>query len=140
MKKTGSPKKSNGLCPCCSGKLYADCCGPLHQGEFPPNALALMRSRYSAYALQNVSYIMRTTDSANPSWQVDQAKWGEEILHFCQNTEFQKLEILDFSDGTDTATVTFIAHLRQDKKPFQLKEKSLFVKKGPQWLYKEGIS
>lgn len=119
--------------------MYAECCELLHKGSYPSNALSLMRSRYSAYALQNPSYIMRTTDSDNSHWQADQGKWGKEIMRFCLTTEFVKLEIIDFTNGEESATVTFIAHLRQANHPMLLKEKSFFVKKGPQWLYQSGV-
>jgi SEC-C motif-containing protein len=41
------------LCPCGSdNKKYTDCCGRyLDGGEAAPTAEALMRSRYTAYAL-----------------------------------------------------------------------------------------
>ncbi len=44
------------LCPCNSRKKYRDCCKILHDGGFPESALALMRSRYSAYALDRPGY------------------------------------------------------------------------------------
>ena len=50
------------LCPCQSNQPYADCCQPFHTGERQPEtAEQLMRSRYAAYALQQVDYIIRTT-------------------------------------------------------------------------------
>ena len=115
-------------CPCGTGLDYKDCCEPLHLGVYPENALQLMRSRYSAYALHQVDYIIRTTHRDNP--QNRQA-----IIQFCQNTEFEKLVILDFVNGIERAEVEFIAFLKQNKRPFQLRERSLFIKEGPQWLY-----
>jgi len=53
-------------CLCCSGKEYAACCQPLHEGALPADALALMRSRYNAYALQLPRYILQTTHPDNP--------------------------------------------------------------------------
>ena len=48
-------------CPCGSGLPYAGCCGPLHQGErVAETAEALMRSRYSAFAVGDVAYLVRT--------------------------------------------------------------------------------
>lgn len=40
------------LCPCHSQKCYEECCKRYHEGAAAENALILMRSRYSAYALQ----------------------------------------------------------------------------------------
>jgi SEC-C motif domain protein len=47
-------------CSCGSGKLYAQCCEPLHQGSKAPDALSLMRSRYSAYVLGLDTYLLNT--------------------------------------------------------------------------------
>ena len=48
-------------CPCQSGLTYADCCRPLHQGMPAADAEKLMRSRYAAFVLQNIDYIVHTT-------------------------------------------------------------------------------
>ena len=56
------------LCPCSSGLPYHDCCAPLHQGErHAADAEALMRSRYAAYALQQIDYLIATTVPAQQS-------------------------------------------------------------------------
>jgi len=48
-------------CPCGSGTRYDACCGPLHRGVGQAEtAEQLMRSRYSAYALNEVDYVLRT--------------------------------------------------------------------------------
>jgi SEC-C motif-containing protein len=56
-------------CPCESGKPYSKCCEVYHSGTPAPTAEALMRSRYSAYALANqnpalIDYLLQT-------WHVD---------------------------------------------------------------------
>ncbi len=49
-------------CPCCSGKLYEECCEPFHsKKEFPKTAEELMRSRYAAFAIPNGEYLWQTT-------------------------------------------------------------------------------
>ena len=48
-------------CPCPSGDTYDDCCAPLHRGERDaPTAVQLMRSRYSAFAVGDMPYLLRT--------------------------------------------------------------------------------
>lgn len=48
-------------CPCGKGS-YAECCEPLHLGTTKAlTAEQLMRSRYSAFALQQIDYIVQTT-------------------------------------------------------------------------------
>ena len=53
-------------CPC-GGFLYSSCCAPLHRGECQAaTAEQLMRSRYSAYALGEVEYLLQTQLSPVP--------------------------------------------------------------------------
>ncbi|MCP4475976.1 MAG: hypothetical protein GY821_15710, partial [Gammaproteobacteria bacterium] len=48
-------------CPCRSGQLYRQCCEPLIRGQqHAKTPLQLMRSRYIAYALENMDYIEAT--------------------------------------------------------------------------------
>ena len=48
------------LCPCGTNLPYAGCCGRFHSGQPAPTAEALMRSRYSAFALRDAAYLART--------------------------------------------------------------------------------
>jgi len=48
-------------CPCGSGIALDDCCGKWHQGQPAPSAERLMRSRYSAYTLSLIDYLVATT-------------------------------------------------------------------------------
>ena len=126
------------LCKCHSGQKYEKCCKCFHDGALPKNALQLMRSRYAAYALQKVDYIIRTTHPANPHFKQNDTQWKNEILFFCKKTEFQHLKILEFIDGECEATVTFLACLSQNGEDVSFVEKSLFEKVNDQWLYKNG--
>lgn len=131
-------KKSSIPCPCCSGQTYEQCCQPYHRGSLPKNALQLMRSRYSAYALNNPEYIMATTHPANPKYKEDRAAWKLNIVEFSRITTFQKLEILDFQDQEPVSTVTFKAHLSRGGRDATYIEKSSFEKINNQWLYRDG--
>lgn len=127
------------LCPCGTGKKYSSCCRVYHEGAYPDNALLLMRSRYSAYACQLPEYIIRTTHPNHPHYTKRHDLWTQDILHFCQTTQFQQLDILEFIDGAEQAYVTFNAHLIQNQLKRNLIEKSYFEKVGNEWLYKNGI-
>lgn len=126
------------FCPCDSGKFYRECCLVLHDGGYPENALALMRSRYSAYAKGLPQYIIKTTHPQNPLFNPDQKEWEKTIAEFCKNTQFVRLKILNFTDGQQQASVTFIAYLKQNGSEYERFEHSLFEKVGPQWLYLNG--
>ena len=78
-------------CPCCSGKSYKDCCQPYHAKEkFPPTAEALMRSRFSAFAIPNGEYLWETTSPNKRQFhnKKDLQEWGE-------INQWTKLEIVD---------------------------------------------
>lgn len=126
------------LCPCCSGKEYEACCKIFHQGGVPETALLLMRSRYSAYALNIPDYIMKTTHPANPHFEKDKRSWRDKLSQFSQNTSFHKLEILSFEEEETSATVTFTAHLSQGGRDATFTEKSYFEKVNNRWLYRLG--
>lgn len=42
-------------CPCGTGLPYGECCAPRHRGATAPTAETLMRSRYTAFALELAS-------------------------------------------------------------------------------------
>lgn len=127
------------LCPCKSKKLYKDCCEKFHKGEiFPVNALLLMRSRFSAYSLGLVDYIIKTSHPKNPCFKKDLKNLKEEILKFCSSTIFENLEILNFKEEKDQAYVTFIAYLKSNNKDISFTEISHFEKIKDHWLYKDG--
>src|SRR6201992_2121376 len=47
-------------CPCGPGDDYDTCCGRLHGGAPASTAEQLMRSRYSAFAVGDTKYLLRT--------------------------------------------------------------------------------
>ncbi len=125
----------NAPCPCHSGKKYKQCCQPYHKGILPANAMLLMRSRYSAYALHLADYIINTTHPDNPDFSSARKEWEESILEFCRHTRFLGLKITEFIDGESEAFVTFEATLSGGV----LKEKSRFLKVEGKWLYESGL-
>ncbi|SCA63152.1 UPF0225 protein XC_4246 [Chlamydiales bacterium SCGC AG-110-P3] len=125
-------------CPCGSGKHYYQCCGPLHKGAAPPDALTLMRSRYSAYATGNVDYIIDTTHPDNVNFATDKDTWRKDIEGFTHGTTFEGLEVLSSSSDGDDATVSFRAHMSQNGLNCSFSEKSRFRNVDGKWLYVDG--
>lgn len=119
-------------CSCFSGKEYRECCEPFHKGERPERAVQLMRSRYAAYALKKIDYIMETT--WNPPQ--DKYKWHKDLQRFSDNMIFKGLEILEEEEKGDEAWVTFRAVLAafngQDR---SFTEKSYFKRVEGKWYY-----
>lgn len=121
-------------CPCHSGRFYAECCQPYHQGKAAPTPEALMRARYSAFALHDADFIMRTTHPDSPHRKDDKRLWIAEILAFAQQTQFVALTILETTEDT----VTFRAGLLQNLRDSSFTEKSAFKRVEGKWLYVTG--
>lgn len=118
-------------CYCGAANSFQECCEPFIKGfQNPPTAQALMRSRYSAYATQEVNYLMMTT-------HVSQRKYlsREEILLWAKNNSWLKLEILDATDNT----VEFKAYyLNASLQTIVHYEKSIFKFENGSWYYVDG--
>jgi SEC-C motif-containing protein len=123
-----------GRCPCGSGAALVDCCAPyLDDGVLAPSALALMRSRYTAYTLQRADYVRDTwhptTRPAN--LEIDAAlRW-------------LGLKIISTENGMhddETGTVEFVARVKRDGRAQRLHETSRFERVMGCWLYRDGDS
>ncbi len=118
------------VCPC-GGGAYAQCCGPFHAGEAEaPTAEALMRSRYSAFALGLDDYLWRTWHPRTRPERVT-----------LDATVWTQLEILDVAEGTERdqdGIVEFVAHHRHGRRDGQMRERSRFERRGRRWMYVDG--
>ena len=135
-------RRSPGQCPCGSGLGYGRCCGPYHRDRgLPPSAEALMRSRYAAYALGLVDYILRTTDPEGAAWEADEEAWRASVVAFSASATFTGVEILEMSPGPgeDEAQVRFRARLEQDGRDASFSEMSRFRLVEGRWLYRDGV-
>ena len=129
----------NNLCPCGSKIKYKKCCQPFHKGKLPSTALELMKSRYVAYFLAIPKYIIITTHRDNRDFTQDIKQWKEDILEFCYNSNFIKLEILESNLNDLVSYVTFKVELQINDKDQSFIEKSKFLKENNMWLYHSGI-
>jgi SEC-C motif-containing protein len=128
----------NQPCPCGSHKKYKKCCAIFHKGSNPKTALELMKSRYSAFAVGDAKYIIKTTHKENPEYNEDKKAWERSILDFSYGTEFKKLDIIDFIEKDDEAYVTFKVQLEQNGKDASFQERSKFYKVDGVWKYHSG--
>ncbi|MDP7704787.1 YchJ family protein [Mycobacterium sp. TY815] len=119
-------------CPCGSGSGYADCCRPLHAGERDADtALALMRSRFSAFAVGDADYL-------SASWH---PRTRPKRLHLDSDVVWRRLQIVDTEAGTHddtTGVVEFRAQYVRDGKRQILHERSRFTREKGRWLYVDG--
>lgn len=126
----------NDLCPCGSGIKYKKCCRPLHQGAIAPTPEAMMRSRYSAYALGRTEYILKTTHPEGEHFESDTAAWVLDVEDFSRNTRFEKLTIL----ATEGDSVTFHVSLFAGDKDISFTERSEFRQHEGRWKYFSGTA
>jgi SEC-C motif-containing protein len=125
-------------CPCHSQKKYRECCAPFHLGAAPENGLLLMRSRYSAYSLGLVKYIIETTHPQSRFYCTNKQEWEGEILEFCKATVFHDLLILQHISTPTLETVTFRAILFEGGHDISFTEKSTFLRYNGRFTYFEG--
>jgi SEC-C motif-containing protein len=122
-------------CPCGSRLPYDECCGPLHAGRAAGTPTAetaeqLMRSRYSAFAVGDADYLLRTW---HPSTR-------PRTLELDDGIEWLRLEVRDTTGGgpnDDRGTVEFVADYwaAADHHRGQQHERSTFVREGGAWYY-----
>ena len=124
------PPRVPSVCPCCSGKAYAECCGRLHAGEGrATSAEQLMRSRFSAFAVGDAAYLLRSWHSSTRPAR----------LRLDENTRWTRLEILGARDGGPfhtEGTVEFRAYYRESGGSEQsMRENSSFTREDGAWVY-----
>jgi SEC-C motif-containing protein len=94
-------------CPCGSAD-YEQCCGRYHAGAPPPSNEALMRSRYSAFALQKWGYLAQT--QVAPFGVGAPQHWVGLTVHEAKGDE-----------------VEFTARYVEDGREYALRERSTFA-------------
>lgn len=124
-------------CHCGSADSFETCCKPLLKGErLPKTAAELMRSRYSAFAVGDIDYIMNTHDPDTVS-QVDRAStesWAKEA-------KWTGLEITDTEaggEGDEVGRVDFVARYDLRGVKIEHRESATFRKQGKRWLFVDG--
>lgn len=123
---------SDQACPCGRG-IYTECCQPLHLGQAKAQtAEQLMRSRYSAFAQHDSSYIIKTTALGQQQALDEQA-----ILDWATANQWLKLEIVQFKDKLDKnhAQVEFKAHYHDGQSHQIHHEISHFVYFDTHWYF-----
>lgn len=120
-------------CPCVSGQSYHACCQPLHEGIVQANsAEQLMCSRYSAFSLGKIEYLVQTL---HPDFSKSDDR--ESLKLTIEQTNWLGLKIIEHKAQARTATVEFVAYFAEN--PIgQMHELSRFVKQDGKWFYQDG--
>lgn len=119
---------SDQSCPCGSGHKYKDCCQPMHQGNSAQSAESLMRSRYSAFAMQLKDYLLA-------SWHPDTRP---QQLELDKATVWKRLEIMSSHNDEQNGEVHFKATYLEGGEWQLLEETSHFRFLNNHWLYHSG--
>ncbi|AMO23532.1 YchJ family protein [Ramlibacter solisilvae] len=127
---------SEPACPC--GRLdaaarplpFARCCGPVLDGAPAPDAEALMRSRYSAFARGDEAYLLA---SWHPSTRPAQVELDPATRWLGLAVKRHRLT------DADRAEVEFVARFRSGGgRAGRLHETSRFVREDGRWFYVDG--
>lgn len=123
---------SQHTCPCESGAAYSACCGRFiadFEGTPAPDAEHLMRSRYSAFVLEERAYLLATW---HPSTRPSQ-------LDFEPQCRWLGLQVKAFEPVDDShAEVEFVARYKLQGRAVRLHERSRFVLEQGRWFYLDG--
>ena len=90
-----------------------------------------MRSRYSAYAVDDVDYLLRTW---HPRTRPDRITPDPALV-------WEGLAVTDVVDGHEdgaTGSVAFVARYRTPDGTGELVERSRFERRGTRWVYVDG--
>ena len=127
-----TPVTSQALCPCESGAVYSACCSPFvadFAGTPAPDAEHLMRSRYSAFVLEQRDYLLATWHASTRPSQLD----------FEPGCRWLGLQLKAFRCVDEThAEVEFVARYKLQGRAVRLHERSRFVKEQGRWFYLDG--
>jgi len=119
------------FCFCGSAIPFQNCCQKYIDGtQKAPTALALMKSRYAAYATHQADYLLNTT-------HISQRKYysKSDILYWAKANKWQKLEIISFTENT----VEFKAYFLDQNEQNQIHhEYSTFKQENGSWFYVDG--
>lgn len=124
------------------GRAYDACCGRFHAGLEPPDAPTLMRSRYSAFARSQWTYLARTLHADHPDASLSPRVFRERLDKHAKRTRYRGLRIVDHApaDGDGVARVLFQVSMMIAGKDASFVELSSFVHDGVGWRYLTGTT
>ena len=124
-------------CPCQSGLNYDSCCEPLIKGTRPASSPeALMRARYSAFAMEEMPYLRETL---HPGQRSDYDEAGATV--WARESDWSGLEIISVTGNPETdttGTVEFKAYYRRNNEKLEHHELAEFRKTNGVWYFFDG--
>lgn len=120
-------------CACGSGNLLDQCCGRYHAGQPAPSAEALMRSRYCAYVLGRVDYLVATTLPSQQAGLDQESIKAWSLGSTWLGLEVEASEVL--GGAPEHARVTFTARWYDSQGEHAHRERSSFVQRDGRWYF-----
>ncbi|HJG92241.1 MAG TPA: YchJ family protein [Brachybacterium massiliense] len=123
-------------CPCGSGDVFGACCAPvLRRERRAATAQALMRSRYTAFAVRDLEHLL---DSWHPSTRPGREELEDSLT---SDVRWLRLQVLATEQGgpfDDAGTVEFVATSKSAQGRQEQHEVSHFVREDGAWYYVDG--
>ena len=128
-------KKST--CYCGSQKSYKECCFPFISGSLKPETPEqLMRSRYSAFCIKDIEYLISTHHPSKHQFN------DREILaQTIHDTQWLGLKVLKTEKNQISQGIGYVefAAFYKNSEIQQLHENSKFIYENGQWYYLDGV-
>lgn len=122
-------------CYCNKPLAFESCCEPLILGKQMANSPEeLMRSRFSAYVIQNYDYILATYAP------VQRIKLSlNELIDSAASTKWLRLFVHNSEQKNTSGKVEFSAYYQLDGQVYLMHETSDFIFENKQWYYTTGL-
>ncbi len=119
-------------CPCGNKTEYSKCCQPIHRDHsLAKTPEQLMRSRYSAFILNDVNHLRRTWMQNHCPDVISTGQGEVKWVHL-------QIEEAAATEKDTIGSVSFKATFISDSQAFTLYEKSTFRKVDNLWYYVQG--
>jgi SEC-C motif-containing protein len=131
----------NDPCPCSSGKPYAACCAPLHdRAREPEQGEELVRSRYAAFALGKVDYLLRTLHEDHPDRSKPQERIEQALKAASSAFKYMGLSIIESEprDKDGYCRVLYLARIFRRGEDVSFLELAEFLHDGVGLRYRNG--
>lgn len=124
------------LCPCGSGKEFAECCEPVLNGAPAATPEALMRARYSAHAVGAFDFLEDSVHSSTRE-AVDKAR----MQQWSESVKWEGMDVHETTgggEGDDSGTVSFTARYSVNGVEQEMREDATFTREDGEWRYLDG--
>lgn len=129
----------NSICACGSNLDFDQCCGCIINGtRQAATAEQLMRSRYTAFTLANVDYLMRSHHSKSRP-----TRDRKQILAWAKSVKWMGLTIIRTELGQLDDSIGFVefrAMFIEDGQLSQIHENSRFERESGKWVYHSAVT